>query len=106
MAHARTTGAARDLPERVPGTDSQGRCAFRPGRDLEGPDLCRMHPAGGRLLRRHLWAVRTDRPTGPHHYRDGSSPGFLFPVVVRSALFASAAVLDSVPADFSPDRYR
>src|SRR5437667_7446839 len=106
MAHARTAGAARDLPEGVRGTDSQGRCALRAGRHMEGPDLCRFHPAGGGPLRRHFGTLRTDRPTGPHHYRNGPTPGLLLLVVVRSALTASAAARDSVPADCSATRYR
>src|SRR6266446_9168521 len=98
MAYAGTAGAARDLPEGVRGAGPQGRCAFRAGRDLEGPDLCRMRPAGGGPLRRHSWTLRTDRPAGPHHHRDGASPGFLLLVVVRSALLASAPARDSISA--------
>src|SRR4030095_1826657 len=104
MAHAWTSRAARDLPERARGTDSQGRCGFRAGRDLEGSDLCRLRPAGGGLLRRRFGTLRADWATGPNDYRNSSSPGFLFLVVIRSALFATPAPGDSIPADCSSNR--
>ena len=91
MAHARTTGAARDLSEGVRGTDPQGWRAFRSGRHLEGPDLRCLHPAGCGSLRRYFRTLWTDGPTGPHHHPNRSKTGFLFSVVVRRSLLAAAA---------------
>src|SRR5882757_7969197 len=106
MADARTTGQARNVPERISSAHKKRWRALCSVCGMERPVLCRFHPLGSGRMRSVLWSVRSYRPPGPDHHPDGAETRLLLFVDVRFAVILAAFHGDASSPHRPRSRYR